>query len=104
MMRFLAMVVQLVDGGGSPPAALPDFHVVRPCPRDPAGDDVVVCGRVDQEGFRLRPPPQRYAPPREGLPAAEVPLAGGTLGLSAQGASIGGAPSSRVMLGWKLKF
>ena len=104
MMRFLAVLIQLTEGSGAPPAALPDFHVVRPCPRDAENDEVVVCGRIDQDRFRLKPILPRYVSPRDGLPAAEVPLGNGTLGVSTQGASVGGVPSNRVMLGWKLKF
>lgn len=67
------------------------------CPADGEADEVVVCGRRDDERFRLRPLPP--PPGRTGLPMAETTLPGGAkAAVQTEQANVGGAPSNRVMV------
>lgn len=86
---------------------------VLPRPREPstnhacsptsaAADEVVVCGRQDQEAFRLRPMPPQYE--RQAPPKAETSLLGGVGSVETEQGNVGGFPSSRAMLRMKWKF
>lgn len=87
-----------------PPLPIPDKpRRVRDCP---AGDseysEVVVCGRPDQDQYRLKPLPSRYADST--LPRAEVALGDGKLAADVEQVGVGGFPSNRIMLRFKLPF
>lgn len=85
-----------------PPATPPRTSAGRDCPDAPGGE-VVVCGRRDQEEFRLRPLPDRYEEPGV-VPRAAVKLGPGQLAAETEQVDIGGVPSKRLMLRFKLPF
>ena len=103
MILPMAMLIQVTEGDAPAARALPTFRATERCPRGPTDGDVVVCGDPDPDRHRLKPLPSRYER-RNGLPAAETGLAGGKLGVVTQQGNVGGFPSNRIMLSWKLKF
>lgn len=93
-MMPLLMLLQ-VAGPILPAPRVPAAATV--CPVGGEADEVVVCGRRDDERFRLRPLPP--PPGRTGLPLAEVPLPGGArAAVQTEQANVAGAPSNRVMV------
>lgn len=76
----------------------------RACPPVVATEDeVVVCGRSDQEAFRLRPLPPRYVDPT--LPKAEAELLGAAkAAVEAEDATVGGFQSNWLMFRLKMPF
>ena len=84
----------------------PHFFLKPPaaaCDKSKDADEVVVCGNQDADKrYRLQPvDPTQYADPPI---RAEAQVAGGTLGLTANTVMVGGVPSNRVMLNFKIKF
>ncbi|WP_174291401.1 hypothetical protein [Sphingomonas bacterium] len=103
MQALLILGLQIAPVLGSPVAILSKLSAVPTCPEanDPA--DIVVCGHVDTDRYRLRP----LTPPlgvRDGPPLAQTGIGGGTLGVTTQQVMIGNVPSNRVMLSLKLPF
>jgi hypothetical protein len=98
---MLALVLlQAVAGPVLPAAPRPASD--RPCPADTSTDEVVVCGRRDNEQFRLRPlaeGPEAWRVPRAQLKVGDAALAAET-----EAASVGGFQSNRLMLRLKLPF
>ena len=90
-----------------PPAVSPPIIYLHPrtdgCDRRESSDEVVVCADKDADKrYRLQPiDPQRYA---DAPIRAETNFAGGVLGVAGQQKSVGGFPSNRFMLNFKLKF
>jgi hypothetical protein len=90
-----------------PPSALPPtappHNYLKPlsvCDKGSA-DEVVVCGRQD-ERYRLHPvDADKYA---DAPIRAETGVAGGVLGVTASRVMLGGTPSNRVMLNFRIKF
>ena len=69
-----------------------------------AGEDSGVCGRANDDAFRLKPLPDRYIAAR-GLPGAEVRLFGkAKAAAEVEDASLGGVQSNRVMMRLTLPF
>lgn len=73
------------------------------CDRSKDLDEVVVCAEQDPDKrYRLQSiDEQKYADPPV---RAETKFAGGTLGLTANTVMVGGVPSNRIMLNFKIKF
>ena len=73
------------------------------CDKSPDAGEIVVCANHDANAkYRLQTvDPTLYAdqPIR-----AETRVAGGTLGLTANRVMVGGVPSNRIMLNFKIKF
>ncbi|SFF75050.1 hypothetical protein SAMN05518801_101226 [Novosphingobium sp. CF614] len=88
----------LADLRGKPDG--PGLTVIRPrCAQGNPGE-IVVCAR-DPEQNRLHPLPAT----NEGLPPARFSLDGGVkVDIHVDSATVGGAPSNRVMIGAKLEF
>lgn len=85
-----------------PPLPAPEkLRATRACRTDPREDgEVVVCGRPDQEAFRLRPLPDRAD---AASLRAEVGIAGDLKAAAeVERANVGGIPSNRIMLRLKL--
>lgn len=101
MLVELLFTIQVAGPAFSTPEKL---RSTRQCRSDPdSSDDVVVCGRVDQEQFRLRPLPDLYEKP--GLSRAETSLLGDVkIAAETEQANVGGIPSNRIMLRLKLPF
>lgn len=100
---ILILTLQAVAGPMLP--AEPRPATDRQCPPAAAGnDEVVVCGRQNQEAFRLRPLTAGYDKPT--LPKAETSLFGGAAKGAAEveGASVGGVQSNRLMFRLKTPF
>lgn len=74
----------------------------RDClPQD--GDELVVCGRAEeQSAHRLKPLPPRFERPL--LPKAQAKILGGSGSIEAEQADVGGTPSRRAMIRMKWKF
>lgn len=87
-----------------PPAHMPErLRVERSCPAE-AGEpgEVVVCGRPDQERFRLKPLGDRAEP---AIPRAEFNLLENVKAAAeVEQVDVGGLPSNRIMLRLKLPF
>ena len=75
-----------------------------PCLK-PKPDEVVVCARSEiGERYRLRPL-KPVGPEQKGIGTAETTVLGGArLGIVGETATVGGAPSNRVMIRLKTKF
>ena len=73
------------------------------CDHRAPSDEIVVCASKDADKrYRLQPiDPKQYA---DAPIRAETNLAGGLLGVASSRASVGGFPSNRIMLNFKLKF
>jgi hypothetical protein len=109
MLLYLLAVVMdgplVAESPAALPATAPPHNYLRPpiegCDR--SGDEIVVCGDKDaDERYRFHPiDDQRYAdtPIR-----AETNVLGGTLGTTVSQAGVGGFPSNRIMLNFKIKF
>lgn len=97
MPAVLILAFQAIAG---PPAPMPArARVERPCPADDGSGDVVVCGRPDQERFRLRPLPAEGP----ALPKAELGLFGrAKVAAETEQGNVGGYPSNRIMFRLKL--
>jgi len=108
LLYLLAVVIDepVAAAGQSLPAqqpAAPPHNYLKPAPVCDKGgiDEVVVCGGQD-ERYRLRPiDGDRYAdtPIR-----AETGVAGGVLQAANSQVTVGGFPSNRIMLHFKIKF
>jgi hypothetical protein len=110
MLAYL-LAIMIDQAATEPPPALPIAappHVfLKPppisCDANHDTDEVVVCGNKEGDArYRLKPiDDQLYddAPIR-----AETGVAGGVLGVTANRVMVGGVPSNRVMLNFKLKF
>ena len=82
-------------------AAAPHNYLKPPPCEKGSADEVVVCGSQD-ERYRLHPvDADRYA---DAPIRAETGLAGGVLGAAASRVTVGGFPSNRIMLHFKIKF
>lgn len=104
MLWWIVLVLQAGGAASASPTAAP-IRVTPTCPAPTEGGDVVVCGRVDRDRFRLAPLPDRYQRSAAALPKAEVPLLGRLKGAAeTEQADVGGFPSNRVMLRLKLPF
>lgn len=108
LLNLLAVVMDEPIGAEPPasqPAAAPHHNYLHPpvvgCDR--SGDDIVVCADRDiGTRYRLKPIDDRkYADPPI---RAETNILGGTLGTTVSQAGVGGFPSNRIMLNFKIKF
>jgi hypothetical protein len=106
LLYLLAVIID--EPATAPPAALkpaaPPHNYLKPPSCDKGGaDEVVVCGDTNAEArYRLKPvEPGKYddAPVR-----AETKFAGGALGVTASQVMLGGTPSNRIMLNFKIKL
>ncbi|KQT32675.1 hypothetical protein ASG29_13135 [Sphingomonas sp. Leaf412] len=77
----------------------------RACGTTAPDGSLIVCG-AGQEGFRLRPLPERYAADPAALPKAETGILGGKAKLAAEAeqAGVGGVVSNRAMVRLKTPF
>ena len=107
---LLALAIAEPTTSEPPPAltaAAPPHNYLKPppvtCDKSNDAGEVVVCGDKDaNKRYRLQPVDgQAYADPPI---RAETRVAGGTLGLTANTVMVGGVPSNRVMLNFKIKF
>ena len=64
------------------------------------GEEIVVCGARDNRKYRLDPLPD----PKSGLGKAETDVAGGKLEMVAEQGEVGGVPTNRAMVRFKIKF
>lgn len=106
MLLYLLAVMIDDTQAAEPPARqpTPPHNYLKPPVCDKGGaDEVVVCGEKDGEArYRLKPvDPDTYA---DAPIRAEMRVAGGTLGLTANTVMLGGVPSNRIMLNFKIKF
>lgn len=101
---MVLVLAQVVAGPVLPAPRAPASPAEGTCPPAVTADEVVVCGRPDQEAFRLRPLPPRYTDPT--LPKAETGLFGGAAkaAVEVENAGIGGVPSNRLMFRLKTPF
>ena len=100
-MMTLPLVMQAAAALIGPEAAVADLHVtMQPCA---ASDEITVCGRQDDEKFRLRPlASDRFEPKPL---RAETGILGGTAGVGTESQVFGdGSISKRVMVKLKFKF
>lgn len=86
----------------SPPPAPPQK---RDCTAPTSDSEVVVCARMEQEQFRLRPLPDRFVQRKTG-PGIERDLGNGAkLNVySSSEANIGGQSDARVMMKFRIPF
>lgn len=104
---FLAVAVGPAAEPASADPAVPTRTYLHPladgCDSRATADEVVVCGaRNPDEQYRLRPIENRgYGDKPIRI---ETKLGNGTLGLGTDQRSVGGFPSNRIMLTFKLPF
>lgn len=112
MFLLVVTALQQLDAPAIKPGDVANVHVTRRCAAPPpptdgslptaSGDDIVVCGR-GQEQYRLRALPPRVAGPL--LPRAETGLIGKSkIGVEAEDAGVGGFTSHRAMVKLKIPF
>lgn len=101
----IMLIVQASATLAAPDVGAFDLRAVPAKPCAAGGDEIVVCGRKDDdEAFRLRPlPPGDYEPKPL---RAQIGLGEGkTLGVGTEQMGFpGGATSRRLMLTFKMKF
>lgn len=109
-MLWLAVAMQATSGpvvpADDPPRTDDRLHAVHPCPTasEPDGE-VIVCGRIDPDQYRVRPIPDRWTRGGPVLPTAAVNVPGlGTVSAEAEQGSVGGIPTNRGMLRLKIPF
>lgn len=97
MVSMLILALQAV--------APPDIPPRKPCQPASEGKEVVVCGRADQEQYRLRPLPQKYQKPPDG-PGMGFDLCGGKKlnVFTSSEAALNGQLDKRVMIKLRLPF
>jgi hypothetical protein len=110
LLYLLAVTIDEPAASGPPIVptllAAPPHNYLHP-PADSCGkgqiDEIVVCGARDADKrYRLQPiDSDLYA---DAPIRAETNLLGGTLGVGATQAGVGGFPSNRIMLTFKIKF
>lgn len=107
LLYLLAVMIEEPVATAPPPplqTAAPPHNYLKPPPAtcDKSSiDEVVVCGGQD-ERYRLRPiDGDKYADPPI---RAETNFAGGVLGVAGAQTTVGGFPSNRIMLNFKIKF
>lgn len=100
MLIALLFTLQVI---GPPAAAAKRLSAARSCAAEGGqAGDVVVCGRPDQEQFRLRPLPDRTEP---AVPRAETRVFGNVKAAAdVEQAGVDGFPSNRIMLRLKFPF
>lgn len=105
MLRLLFIALQSVGPTLTDPVkAIPiDMHVGDRCPDRSAKDDVVVCGRLDPNHYRLKPLPAGFER-NAGVPKAELSLGNSKVSATTEQVMIGGVPSNRMMVSIKLPF
>jgi len=98
---LMLLMVQAVTG--TPPQSI-DL-LVRPAPSCTAigADDVVVCGRRDDDRYRL-PPQHPTSEAKEGLGRAETRIGNARVGAETEQVDVGGFPSNRIMVRIKVPF
>jgi len=111
MLLYLLAAIADEQAATMPPllaaSALPPHNYLKlpPATCDKSKDlgEVVVCAEQEPDRrYRLQPiDPQQYVDPPI---RAETHVAGGTLGLTANTVMVGGVPSNRIMLNFKIKF
>ncbi|MBB4154114.1 hypothetical protein GGQ80_002024 [Sphingomonas jinjuensis] len=107
MRHVVAMIWWLMMQAVSGPA-LPAPPPVRPKPLVPAcissadPGDITVCARTD-EPYRLKKLPVGFEKEKT-LPKAEIGIPGGKLAVETEQADIGGTPSRRAMVRFKVPF
>lgn len=84
---------------GAPSAASDPPPTAQSCERasanaDTGRDDVVVCGRRDQDRYRLPKLPSK----EEGFRPLETNVGGNKVGVTTEKGEVGGVPTNRVML------
>jgi hypothetical protein len=90
-----------------PASALPPHNYLKlppaTCDRSSDSGEVVVCAERDPDKrYRLQSiDEQKYVDPPV---RAETKFAGGVLGITGQPTTVGGFPSNRIMLTFKIKF
>lgn len=102
---MLTVLLLSLQSAAGPPAPGPEkLRAARPCrPEGGEAGDVVVCGRRNDEEFRLKPLPEHHRD--DTVPRAEIGLPGGVrLATETEAAGVGGFQSNRVMLRLKLPF
>ncbi|WP_375426783.1 hypothetical protein [uncultured Sphingomonas sp.] len=97
-MLLLAMFALQFGPPVAPIPTSPKLSAKRECRADRTGDEVVVCGRSNDE-FRLKPLPDRYEPRPS---RAEFDLGGAKLTPEVEQGSVGGIPTNRIMLRLKI--
>ena len=99
---LVALLLGLQSAAGPPASDAERLRTTHDC-ESGGGEpgDIVVCGRPDDDQYRLKPLPERY---REDsvIPRAEFDAAGGKIAAEAERKDVGGFPSNRIMLRWKV--
>lgn len=99
MIFLLAAVVQTVTVQRS---EVIDLTIPQPCQQAKTGEEVVVCGKRGESPYRLR---EVLPAKRQALPDAQVKIADGvSAGAETESVEVGGFPSNRLMLRFKMKF
>lgn len=97
MLLALLIALQAAPVAGPAAALSPRLAATRPCRSEVEGE-VVVCGRAS-DAFRLGPLPDRYEPRAA---RAELDLGSGKLAPEVEQGSIGGIPTNRIMLRFRI--
>lgn len=97
------LILQAVAGPALPaPRPVKPRPVVPTCIPSTDPNDITVCARTD-EPYRLKKLPAGMERD-EALPKAQIGVAGGTLAVEGEQAEVGGIPSRRAMVRFKVPF
>lgn len=99
MILLLAASLQTI---GAPKSETIDLRMSQPCVPARRGEEVVVCANRNGENpYRLKQPARKERGPVK----AQMQVADGvTAGAETENVDVGGFPSNRLMLRFKIKF
>ena len=88
----------LLQASSAPPVAYDTRAVTQACASGASSGDIIVCGRRDQDRYRI----PKLPPDARSFGTAETNIRGVTAGVGTELGNVGGIPTNRVMM--KLKI
>lgn len=89
-----------LQASAAPPVIYDTRAVTQVCEHEAASADIVVCGRRDQDRYRI----PRLAPDALTFGAANTSIGGIKAGIETERGNVGGIPTNRVMIKLRIPF